>query len=198
MKAYFSATISDTKESRERYEKIIKTLKDLDVEVLQYGSHQISPHELLNQSDEDIKKVYKELDKFLKEADIYISEISEPSVGIGYEISQAITQRKPVLALNFEKSDFHPLATIQGLKSKYITYKKYNLNTLEDIIKEFIRDSKKKIDTKFILIISPEIDRYLEWAADYKRMHKAQVVRNAVEKEMESDKDYQKYLADKK
>jgi hypothetical protein len=65
MKAYFSATLTESKGHKERYDKIIKTLQDLGIEVLQYGSHQVSPHELLNRSDDDIKKVYRELDKFL-------------------------------------------------------------------------------------------------------------------------------------
>lgn len=198
MKAYFSATLTEEKDVKHRYDEIIRILKKLGLDVYQYGSHKINPHELINRSDNDIKKVYKELDVFLKDSDVYIADISEPSVGIGYEISQAIVQRKPVLALNHENSNFHPLATIQGLKSKYITYKDYKVEDLDEILTDFVRSAKKKIDTKFILIISPEIDKYLEWASDFKRMHKAQIVRNAVEREMENDPDYEKYLKEKK
>jgi len=198
MKIYFSATITDDKSVKNRYKEIINVLKENDHDVYQYGSHKISPHELIHRSDNEIMKVYKELDNYLKNSDIYIAEISEPSIGIGYEISQAIVLKKPVLVLNFEKSKFHPLATIQGLKSKFITYKEYNLTNLKNILKDFLKLAKQKVDTKFILIISPEIDRYLEWAADFKRMHKAQLVRNAVEKEMESDSDYKKYLIEQK
>jgi len=197
MRAYFSATLTDEKIVKDRYKAIIDVLKELDIEVLEYGSTQLNPHELINRSDNEIGSVYKELEVFLKSADIYIADISEPSVGIGYEISQAINNRKPVLVLNHEKSNFQPLATIQGLKSVLITYKQYNENTLKDIIAEFIQKSKEKLDTKFILIISPEINRYLEWSADFKRMHKAQIVRNCVEKEMRNDAEYKKFLEEK-
>ena len=192
MKAYFSATLTNDLKVKNRYKLIIDSLKLLGVEVFQYGSDKINPHELINRTDEEITSVHKELDRYLKDSDLYIAEISEPSVGIGYEISQAITQRKPVLALNYEESNFQPLATIQGLKSKYIIYRKYNEKDIKEILTKFVKNSKKIVDTKFILIISPEIDKYLEWAADFKRMHKAQIVRNSLEKEMENDIDYKK------
>lgn len=190
MKVYFSATLTDDPETRKRYDYIINYIKEQGNEILQYGSHRITPQELINRSDTEIAEVYKELEKFIKNTDVYISDISEPSVGIGFEISQAVLQRKPVLVLNFEKSKFQPLATIEGLKSKYIKYKKYNLDNVKEVINEFLHDAKSKLDTKFILIISPEIDKYLEWASDQKRMHKAQIVRNAVEKMMDDDEEW--------
>lgn len=197
MKAYFSATITKDEKIKKRYANIVKALKKGGVEVSQYGSDKMSPHELLNRTDQEIGDVYKELVSYLKSADVYIAEISEPSVGIGYEINEAINLKKPVLALNHKESAFQPLATIQGLQSRFITYKEYTDDTIEEILEEFLKAAKDKIDTKFILIISPEIDRYLEWAADFKRMHKAQIVRSSVEQEMENDEDYQKYLKER-
>lgn len=194
MKVYFSATVTDDETYKALYEKIIQTIQKSGHKVLEYGAHKIDPQELLNRSETDIKKVYKELDKFLKQADVYITDISLPSVGIGYEISQAIASRKPVLALNYEKKKYQPLATLEGNKSKYLRYETYNENNIEEIIKSFLKDAKEKLDTKFILIIPPEIDQYLQWASDYKRMHKAQIVRDAVDAYMGQDEDWQEFL----
>ncbi|KXK09749.1 MAG: hypothetical protein UZ20_WS6002000317 [candidate division WS6 bacterium OLB21] len=79
--------------------------------------------------------------------------------------------------------------------SKLLTFAEYKDNTtIEKATVDFVYSVKSMLDTKFILIISPEIERYLEWVSDNRRMHKAQVVRRAVEDTMEKDKEYKDYL----
>lgn len=190
MKIYFSATITKDKKHKTIYDKIVDFLEGEGHTVLTYQSHQLDPKTLINRSDNEIRDTYKELDKFLKNADLYIADISLPSVGIGYEISQAIALKKPALVLNHESTEFQPLATIEGNKSKLLSYETYNKDNIEKKIGSFVKESKKKIDTKFILILSAELDRYITWVASNRRMHKAQVVRNALNKELKKDKEY--------
>lgn len=194
MKVYFSATITDDEQYKSSYKKILNILKQGKHDIYEYGSDQLDTSKILSQSDDEILKIYRELDKFLKQADVYIADISLPSVAIGYEISQAIVLRKPVLALINEKSSFQPLATIKGNKSRYLELEKYNVDTLPKILKDFMKKSKKKLDSKFILIVSPEIDSYLTWSSQENRMHKAQIVRDAIEKVMNKDTEYKRFL----
>lgn len=196
MKVYFSATLTEDPKYKKLYEAILSALEEDKHKVMEYGSHRIDPKNLLNREEEDIKKVYKELDSYLKQADLYVAEISLPSVGIGYEISQAIANRKPVLALSYKDTKFQPLATIEGNKSRYLQHQVYNEANIKQVIRDFIQEAKQKLDTKFILIIPAEIDKYLEWASDYKRMHKAQLVRQAIEKFMEKDSDWSEFLSE--
>lgn len=193
MNIYFSATITDDEASRSRYKKIIEYLKGQGHKVLEYEQDKLSPRELLNRSDAEIKKSYKRLTHLLKSADVYIADITIQSVGIGYEIADAISERKPVLVLSHKDREFTPLATIEGNQSKMIDYQEYTEDTIEEILEYFIKKASGKLDTKFILIISPEIDRYLRWASDEKRMHKAQIVREAVEAMIKKDKAYKEY-----
>lgn len=194
MKIYFSATITDDEQYKSSYKQILNILKQGKHDIYEYGSDQLDTSKILSQSDDEILKIYRELDKFLKQADVYIADISLPSVAIGYEISQAIVMRKPVLALINEKSSFQPLATIKGNKSRYLELEKYNVDTLPKILKDFMKKSKKKLDSKFILIVSPEIDSYLTWSSQENRIHKAQIVRDAIEKVMNKDTEYKKFL----
>lgn len=196
MKVYFSATITDDARYKKSYKQILSVLKGSGHDVFEYGSDQLDTSKIISQSDEDILKIHKELDKYLKQADVYIADISLPSVAIGYEISQAIAFKKPVLALINEQSEFQPLATIKGNNSRFLRLESYNEKTLPKVLKDFMKDSKQKLDTKFILIISAEIDRYLEWSSQENRMHKAQIVREAIEKVMNKDRKYQKYLSE--
>lgn len=194
MKVYFSATITDSTESRERYKKIIDLLKKSGHKVFEYEQDKLTPKDLANRSEESIQKAYKLLSDKLKGSDIYIADVTYQSVGIGYEISQAIMERKPVLVLSHESAGETPMATIQGQNNKFINYAEYNNDTLEKITNGFIDEAKEKLDTKFILIISPDIDKYLKWASDEYRMHKAQIVRDAIEEAIKKDKDYKEYL----
>jgi 2'-deoxynucleoside 5'-phosphate N-hydrolase len=195
MKIYFSASITEDEKVKGYYKQIISALEGMGHTVLQYGSDHLKPSELLNRSDEQIESAYKMLDKLMKQADLIVTEVSYPSIGVGYEISEAVSQKKPVLALSHKEAGFQPLATLQGNKSKYIEYHQYD-NDIEGILKTFIDKARDIIDTKFILIISPEIDKYLEWVSQERRMHKAQIVREAIENQMLKDKEYQQFLKD--
>jgi 2'-deoxynucleoside 5'-phosphate N-hydrolase len=194
MKVYFSATITEDAQLKSFYKRVMDIVKREGHTILEYGSDRLEPSSLVNRTDTEIQGVYKSLDKFLRSADIYIGEISIPSVGIGYEISQALAQRKPALVLRYQKTGYQPLATLEGNKSAYLRYKTYTDRTLENVIKNFLKHSKDKIDTKFILIIPPEIDRYLEWNVREMGVPKAEVTRTAIEKMMLLDSKYQEYL----
>lgn len=191
MKIYFSGTITKSEDAKNRYRKIIKALEINDNKVYNNGSVKQSPDDLLiGQSEKSLHDKYLELNNYMKNCDAFVADLSEPNAGIGYEVGNAIYLKKPVLILNYEKSDFQPMASIKGVTSKSVFYKNYNLTNISKIIQDFLIKSKKMLDTKFILIISSEIDRYLEWASKSKRMHKSQIVRKALEKIMREDKVY--------
>lgn len=141
----------------------------------------------------DLAKKFDRTDKFIKDADILIAEISNADSKVGYEIARALDEKKVVITLESEDSkNVHP--NIHGNKSRTLINKKYKSGDLIETIEKSLKEAAGKLDSKFILIISPEIDRYLEWSAQTKRMHKAQIVRNAVEQQMKKDKEYKTYL----
>src|SRR5438270_801954 len=70
-----------------------------------------------------------------------------------------------------------------------LNYKTYSEKNLEEIIKQFLNDAKKLLDSKFILIIPPEIEQYLSWGSNKKGIRKAEIVRQAVEEFMAKDED---------
>ncbi len=194
MRVYFSATITENETLKSMYRLMLEYLKKNNHKVLDYGSDKLTPTMIISQDYDELKEKYRELDSYLKNSDVYIADISEPSVGIGYEISQAILLRKPVLALKYQKAPYHPLSTIKGNKNPYMRYKEYNERTIDTILKQFLDEAKDKIDTKFILIIPAEIDRYLEWNVRERGKPKAEITREAIEAMMLNDAKYQEYL----
>jgi nucleoside 2-deoxyribosyltransferase len=140
-------------------------------------------------------KVIKANEKAIRDCDIFIADVTEGSSGLGYEVGQAIHEKKPTLILrNRKESKYATQSSLSLGTNKLVTYKEYEtIEQVTKIIDDFVEDAKGKIDTKFILIIPAEIDKYLSWSSDFRRMHKAQVVRTAVEAMMLKDKDWRDY-----
>ncbi|MCA9385306.1 hypothetical protein KC717_01520 [Candidatus Dojkabacteria bacterium] len=190
MKIYFASSSSFYQEHKDEFSYIKDIIRKLN------NGEVSSITDVKNEGDyNDVSKLLSKAERVMKECDVLIAEGSNPSAGLGYDIAKAVSLKKQVLVLIKSESDNiaeekvtpHPMRQ----NSKAITYAKYNEKSVESTIKKFITDSKKKLDTKFILIIPPEIDQYLEWASDNRRMHKAQIVRNAIEDAMEKDNEWQ-------
>lgn len=145
-------------------------------------------------SKENASKFYAASEKAIKDSDIVITEACCADSKVGYEISRAFNEKKIVIAMedSSRKQDMNPI--IHGNQSKSLIIKKYTKANVAEAMESALKEAAKRLDSKFILIISPEIDRYLDWASQTKRMHKAQVVRNALEGVMKKDKDYQSFL----
>lgn len=191
---YVSSTSYKTSEGSEFVKKTINYLgfkvgqKNVKISKVIQPESESSP-------DEIVKQV-KNNEKSLREADIFVADISDSSGGVGFQLAQALQEKKPILALRYKKdSRVIGYGPITSHANKNIQYEEYeNEEDITKIIDRFLEDAKSKIDTKFILIIPAEIDRYLSWASDFRRMHKAQVVRKAVETVMQKDKDWKDYL----
>lgn len=140
-------------------------------------------------------KAKAERTKSAKESEILITDITNSSLDSGIEISRSLAENKVLVLFHKDKttlkSEFNKIA-----KEKNVIVKSYKLNAIDKDLQTALKEASKKIDSKFILIISPEIERYLSWSSKHKRIHKAQLVRNALENMLGKDKDYQNYLKD--
>jgi hypothetical protein len=146
-----------------------------------------------NEDASNLESTYKRNQKLIKDSDFLVAETTEYSSGIGYLIANALNEKKPVLALHNKLKGGAPSNIIKSSSiSKLLNFSEYDEKNLTDVTKSFIGEVKNMLDTKFILIISAEIERYLEWASDFRRMHKAQIVRAAIEEMMDKDKEYKK------
>lgn len=207
MKIYFStSTINILKNKAHNKDKIEYILK-----ILKQKSTAFSKRTMLSGHDESSQKleklgadffdyikgttedIYKENTQKIRAADVAIFESTYPAEGIGYEMGYAINQKKPVLILVDKTYKDFLAEIIEGIPSnlKQLSFYK-DKEDLDKIIQDFLKMAKGMIDTKFIMIISPEIDRYFEWAKGNRRMHKAQIVRDAVFKQMELDPEWNK------
>lgn len=188
MKVFFIAD-RRSKEMMTNYTQIIKELEK--------GGAKVDKSWINRSSEEDshdFENAYKRNMKSIKECDVIVAEVSELTTGIGFLISTALNLKKPVLAMFNRSSKVPASTTLKGSNNKLLDFREYSDTDVPAQIKGFFGKVKSLLDTKFILIISPEIERYLEWASDYRRMHKAQIVRQAIEDMIGKDKEFKEHL----
>ena len=89
--------------------------------------------------------------KWITGSQLMIAEISGPSLGVGFEISYALFEKKiPVLALAAKEAK-KISAMITGCNSDLLKFVRYNsLEDLQSIILKFIKDLNKGSDGKGI------------------------------------------------
>lgn len=141
--------------------------------------------------------IYEQTKKNLFQADFVVADATYPTASLGHEITLSIENTKPTIVLVNEKLDINKIpSSIRGNKSKHMILKFYNEKNVTEVLTQAISEAKKLLDSKFILIIPPEIERYLSWASHKKGVRKAEIVRAAVEKAIDLDLDYKKYLTE--
>ena len=196
MKIYASSPNAD----RPKLAAFFKALEELEKKghkVIDIYKNEAIP--LPEDVDYQVKK-FKESEKAIKEADVVVIDVTYPGRRIGFEVARALDEKKVVIALNNivqgEDQPARRIPSFVGNTAKNFIYRDYNADNINSIMEEGLNIAKQQLDTKFILIISPEIDKYLEWVSQERRMHKAQVVRESIESQMIKDKEYQQFLKD--
>ena len=135
MKIYFAGSIRGGRENAELYNQIIEHLKTIG-KVLTEHVGDISLSSDGEQSEEQY--VHDRDLKWITECDTMVAEVSTPSLGVGYEIKDAISKNKKVLCLYYPQENKSLSAMIAG--SPNITNKSYaNLDEAKQIINEFLK-----------------------------------------------------------
>ena len=100
---YFCGSIAGGRQYLETYIKMVRHLQSLGHSVP--TEHIIEPNVLDSEKALTAQLIYERDVEWLRGADAVIAEISNPSLGVGYEIAYALQHGKPVLAL-YAKSLF--------------------------------------------------------------------------------------------
>ena len=97
MKTYFAASIRGGSEDRDIYLRIIEFLGQYGEVLTEHTSNTMFGEA----GDERVKDrdVYNRDVQWLEESDVVIAEITQPSLGVGYELGRAEHLRKPIFCL---------------------------------------------------------------------------------------------------
>ena len=137
MNIYFCGSISGGRNYLETYQEIVNYVKQKGHHVLTEHVVQADVLELENQLTD--QQVYTRDINWLEQCDCVIAEVSNPSLGVGYEISYSLGLNKPVLCLYLEGIFLSRMLT--GNKSPGFCIKDYETDSdWQKAIDEFFEE----------------------------------------------------------
>ena len=135
-KIYFAASIRGGREDQNKYNELIRFLSS-KVEVLteHIGDSSLNQTGEQNLSD---KEIYQRDLEWLESADAVIAEVTNPSLGVGYELGIAEKLGKPVLCL-YDGSDHNrTLSAMISGNHKITTFRYRDLDQAKEEILDFL------------------------------------------------------------
>ena len=136
MKIYFAASIRGGRKDQNKYNELIQFLSS-EVEVL---SEHVGDSSLEQTGEQNLsdKEIYERDLEWLESADAVIAEVTNPSLGVGYELGVAEKLGKPVLCL-FDDSDHNRnLSAMISGNHKITTFRYTSLDQAKEEMVSFI------------------------------------------------------------
>lgn len=142
MKVYFTASVSSGRSYLLQYKMIVKALKEMKYNVISddVAFEKISKNGDRLKKDEELSPadIFLRERKEMESADVVVAEVSQPSMGVGFLIGQALQKRKTVLALLYgetEEKNISPF--LEGHPSQNLFLEHYTEDNLKVVLKKF-------------------------------------------------------------
>ena len=137
-KVYFAGSITGGREFVDNYKEIIEYLKrDFYVLTEHLGNKNINSN---GETEKAPEYIFTRDCDWIVDSDFIVADVSNPSLGVGYEIGLGESIDKPILCI-YKKSDRRVSAMITG--NQYLTVYGYDtLDEAKDIIDEYVSNLK--------------------------------------------------------
>lgn len=134
LKVYFACSIRGGRSESDSYEQIISYISKDAVVLSEIFADQKLTSAGMNKPSPDIWRT--DMD-WIEDADVIIAEVSQPSLGVGYEIAKAEDMNKPILCLYRNQVGAKLSAMIEGSPQTKIYFYDFIAET-EQVINEFL------------------------------------------------------------
>lgn len=183
MKVYFTASITGKNHYLPNYLKIVRHLES--------KGHSVQAHHILDSTETQMRletkeerlKFHRQLTTWIQNSDFMIVEASFPSISVGYEISLALQNRKPVLILY---SDGDAPNLFASFSDEKLVCEKYTTETVTEIIDDFLCYASGACDTRFTFFITPAIAAFLENISRTEKIPKSVYLRKLIEEHIKT------------
>ncbi len=199
MKVFFATSTSELKKYQQNYLDICRLIKEMGHTITRDWIDEAI--RLYDQKVEyiDREEIYSQVSDAIMAADVVVVEGTIASFSIGHQITLALTKNKPVLflQLNKKKSKKDPFQNnfIDGIKSPLLTVEQYTSDELPDILNDFFDKNAGKHVVKFNIVLTREIENYLNWVSFAHRVNRSEFIRELILNHMRNgDEKYRKYL----
>lgn len=150
--------------------------------------YELAQEGMLKKATESWDEVDKINADALAKADVVIVESTSKGFFAGYQVSQTVMQKKPLLVLTRDKS---PVA-ISGIStpSGFIKSVTYDMDSIEGILKDFLAENVIETkDLRFNFFLDRQTYSYLRWMSAKTGKTKAQIIRSLLQKEMNKNSE---------
>ena len=199
MKVCFACSTSELAARKDTYRKICALIKEMGHSITRdWLEEAIEIVENKAVSTLDREDVYNKVLGSILASDVMIIEGTVTSFSVGHQVTLALSKNKPTLFLikkSLEKK--HGLSKdsfLAGITSPLLKIVEYDDSNLADILNDFLNNNGGKPIVKFNIVLTKEIESYLNWASFTHKLNKSEFIRNLILKHMRNeDKQYQKY-----
>lgn len=159
------------------------------------------PADPFNVNFDEAEKLYNFNMKQIKSCDLMVVECSYASNGLGYEISIALHEKKPVIVLynmDIDKDNPRHIKNIplelKGNRSRHLLLKEYTPHNINKVLDFAINEAMQLLGSKFNFILPADLDRYLEWVSKEDGESKSNILRNLTHDSMSQNTKYHDFL----
>lgn len=177
MTIFFTASIRGYKKFKSNYDTIYKIIKSFGHSYVGNYPFTVTPEEVYSYNQNENMDLFNSMNKFMKNCDLMILEVSQHSVSMGYMIMKMISLRKPVIAL-YTKNN-RP-AFLEGIEYEKFQLIEYNFENLKEMLKQAIEDSKNSNSSRFNLMLNSEQLNYIEEQSELNNTSKAAYIRSLI------------------
>lgn len=148
-------------------------------------------------SDVPSHTIYKDVITAIHTADIVVVDATVKSMSLGHQITYALQKGKPVLLLTLKrKGKKIEKLFIEGSDSKDLSSASYrNTKEIKNILKNFFKKYGDKSVRRFNLILTGTEDSYISWSSFNYKKTQTEIIQEAIDKMVEEDIVYKKYLS---
>lgn len=146
----------------------------------------------------DRVEIYNKAIESLLVSEAVVVEGTVSSFSIGHQITLALAKNKTTLVLVYnkglDKKNKLQNSFINGIKSPFLSVVRYsNKEDIKKILTNFLNKSRGAT-IKFNIVLSKEIENYLNWASFYYKVNKSEFIRDIIVRYMtNNDPNYEKY-----
>lgn len=140
--------------------------------------------------------LYKDVMGAIVTADVVVIDATVRSMPLGHQLTYALQKDKPVLVLRYKsKGEEVEKLFIEGSEEKDLVVTEYeSIDDIKKHLQKFFKKYEDKSVRRFNLVITGTEDSYISWAAFNYKKTKTEVIQEAIDKAMEKDSVYKKYL----
>lgn len=204
MKVHFACSTSELETYKSNYRKICALIKEMGHTItrdwLEEAIYIVESKAVKSLDRED---VYSKVTASIFSSDVVIIEGTIASFSVGHQVTLGLSKNKPTLFLIAKKQankkgNKTKYSFLAGLNSPLLKVVEYDDSTLADILNDFLNNNGGKPVVKFNIVLTKEIESYLDWVSFTYKINKSEFIRNLILKNMrDEDRQYHKYLEHK-